>query len=99
MRFLTIDGPGIVKDKDFCPNCVVLLDEDEGYTDIFTDGQTGFFCHDNGPDMFATGACTPRGRETGPGGHLLLATDTPSPCLRCFHTPENTHLPPSCPVN
>jgi hypothetical protein len=31
MRFLNIDGPGIVKDGDFCPNCFVLLDECEGY--------------------------------------------------------------------
>jgi hypothetical protein len=38
MRFLNIDGPGIVKDEDFCPYCFVLLHEDEGYTDILTDG-------------------------------------------------------------
>jgi hypothetical protein len=31
MRFLAIDGPGIAKDEDFCPNCLVLLDEREGY--------------------------------------------------------------------
>jgi hypothetical protein len=30
MRFLNIDGPGIVKDEDFCPHCFVLLDEREG---------------------------------------------------------------------
>jgi hypothetical protein len=32
-------------------------------TDIFTDGQTGFFCRDNGPDTFAIGVCKPRGRR------------------------------------
>ena len=31
MRFLNIDGPGIMKDEDFCPHCCVLLDEREGY--------------------------------------------------------------------
>lgn len=68
-------------------------------TDIFTDGQTGFFCRDNGPDTFAIGVCKPRGREAEPGDQLLFATDTLSQCLRGFHTPENTRLPPSCPVN
>jgi hypothetical protein len=29
----------------------------------------------------------------------LFATDTLSQCLTGFHTPENTRLPPSCPVN
>jgi hypothetical protein len=29
MRFLNIDGPGIVNDEDFCPNCFVLLDAPE----------------------------------------------------------------------
>ena len=31
MRSLNIDGPGIVKDKDFFPNCFVRLDAREGY--------------------------------------------------------------------
>ena len=30
MRFLNIDGPGIVKDEDCCPKCVVRLDAREG---------------------------------------------------------------------
>jgi hypothetical protein len=32
-------------------------------TDILTDGQTSFFCRDDGPDTFAIGVCKPRGRE------------------------------------
>jgi hypothetical protein len=68
-------------------------------TDIFTHGQTGFRCRDNGRDTFAIGVCMPRGREAEPGDQLLFATDTLSQCLRGFHTPENTRLPPSCPVN
>jgi hypothetical protein len=31
MRVLNIDGPGLVQEEDFCPNCFVLLDEREGY--------------------------------------------------------------------
>jgi hypothetical protein len=31
MRVLNIDGPGIVKDEDFCPKCVVQLDAREDY--------------------------------------------------------------------
>jgi hypothetical protein len=31
MRFLNIDGPGIVQDEDVCPNCFVRLDAREGY--------------------------------------------------------------------
>jgi hypothetical protein len=31
MRFLTISGPGVVQDEDFCPNCHALLDERDGY--------------------------------------------------------------------
>jgi ribosomal protein S27AE len=31
MRFLTISGPGVAQDEDFCPNCHVLLDEREEY--------------------------------------------------------------------
>jgi hypothetical protein len=68
-------------------------------TDIFADGRTSFFCHDNGRDTFAIGVCKPSGRETEPGDQLLCATDTLSPCLRGLHTPENTRLSPSCPVN
>jgi hypothetical protein len=68
-------------------------------TDIFADGQTGFFCRDNGPDTFAIGVSKPCGREAEPGDQLLFATDMLSQCLRGFHTPENTRLPPSCPVN
>jgi hypothetical protein len=34
-----------------------------------------------------------------PRDQLLFATDTLSQCLRGVHTPENTRLPPSCPVN
>ena len=30
MRFLNIDGPGIVQDEDVCPNCFVRLEEREG---------------------------------------------------------------------
>jgi len=36
-------------------------------TDIFTDGQTGFFGRDNGPETFAIGVFKPRGREAEPG--------------------------------
>ena len=31
MRFLHIDGPGVAKDEEFCPNCHVLLDARDGY--------------------------------------------------------------------
>jgi hypothetical protein len=31
MRFLTISGPGVAQDEDFCPTCHVLLDERDGY--------------------------------------------------------------------
>jgi uncharacterized Zn finger protein (UPF0148 family) len=31
MRFLTISGPGVAQDADFCPNCHVILDEREGH--------------------------------------------------------------------
>jgi uncharacterized Zn finger protein (UPF0148 family) len=31
MRFLTIGGPGVIQDEDFCPNCHTLLDERDGY--------------------------------------------------------------------
>jgi hypothetical protein len=30
MRFLNIDGPGIVKDEDFCPHGSVWLEKREG---------------------------------------------------------------------
>lgn len=30
MRCLDIYGPGVVEDEAFCPNCHVLLDEQEG---------------------------------------------------------------------
>jgi hypothetical protein len=53
---------------------------------------------DNGRDTFAIGVCKPSGRKAEPGDQLLFATDTRSQCLRGFHTPEHTRLPPSCPV-
>jgi hypothetical protein len=31
MRFLTISGPGVAPDEDFCPNCHVFMDEREDY--------------------------------------------------------------------
>jgi hypothetical protein len=31
MRFLTISGPGVAQDEDYCPNRHVLLDERDGY--------------------------------------------------------------------
>jgi hypothetical protein len=31
MRFLTISGPGVAQDEDFCPNCHTLLDGRDGY--------------------------------------------------------------------
>ena len=31
MRFLTISGPGVAQDEDFCPNCHVIMDERDGY--------------------------------------------------------------------
>ncbi len=31
MRFLNISGPGVAKDEDFCPNCHVLLDDQDDY--------------------------------------------------------------------
>ena len=68
-------------------------------TDKCTDGQTGFFCRDNGLDTFAIGVCKPRGREAEPGDQLLFAMDTLCQCLRGFHTPEHPRLSPSCPVN
>ncbi len=30
MRFLNIDGPGIVQDEDVCPHCFVRLEERDG---------------------------------------------------------------------
>ena len=57
-----------------------------GGTRRLTDGQTGFWCRDNGPDPFAIGVCKPRGREAEPGAQLLFATDTRSPCLRVPYT-------------
>jgi hypothetical protein len=70
-----------------------------GGTHDLPDGQTGLFGRDHGPDPFAIGVGQPRGREAEPGNQLLFATDTLAPCLRGFHTPEHTRLPPSCPVN
>jgi len=55
-------------------------------------------CRDNGPDTFAIGVCKPRGREAEPSDQRLVATDTRSPCLRGFHTPEHTRVSPSSPV-
>jgi uncharacterized Zn finger protein (UPF0148 family) len=31
MRFLTISGPGVAQDEDFCPNCHVIMDERDGH--------------------------------------------------------------------
>ena len=31
MRFLTISGPGVAPEEDFCPHCHVLLEERDGY--------------------------------------------------------------------
>jgi uncharacterized Zn finger protein (UPF0148 family) len=31
MRFLTISGPGVAHDEDFCPNCHTLLEDRDGY--------------------------------------------------------------------
>jgi hypothetical protein len=31
MRFLTISGPGVANDEEFCPNCHVMFEEREGY--------------------------------------------------------------------
>jgi len=67
-------------------------------TDIWTEGQTGFFGRDHGPETFAIGVCKPRGREAEPGDQRWFATDTRSPCRRGVHTPEHTRVSPSCPV-
>jgi len=67
-------------------------------TDLYADGQTGFFGRDNGPQTFAIGVCKPRGRAAEPGDPRVFATDTRSPCLRGVHTPEQTRVPPSSPV-
>jgi hypothetical protein len=31
MRFLTINGPGVAQDEDFCPNCHALMDDRDDY--------------------------------------------------------------------
>jgi hypothetical protein len=31
MRFLTISGPGVANDDEFCPYCQVMLEDREGY--------------------------------------------------------------------
>jgi uncharacterized paraquat-inducible protein A len=31
MRFLTISGPGVAQDEDFCPNCHALLEDRDDY--------------------------------------------------------------------
>jgi hypothetical protein len=31
MRFLTISGPGVATDDEFCPYCHVLLEDRDGY--------------------------------------------------------------------
>ena len=60
-----------------------------GGTRDLPDGQTSLFGRDNGPDPFVIGVGQPRGREAESGNQLLFATDTLSPCVRGFHTPEH----------
>lgn len=31
MRFLSISGPGVATDEEFCPHCHVMLEEHDGY--------------------------------------------------------------------